>query len=127
MGLAVVGALADAKRRGVSFSELIAPIRRYANSGEMNFEIADKDRAIAAVLKAVDAFGATQSKATFDGVRVEFADGWVNVRQSNTEPYVRLIVEAQDAALLAARTAVLRGVLAPFCAPGKEVSGQARC
>lgn len=125
--LIVLGALADAKRRGVSFSELIAPIRHYANSGELNFRIEEKDRAIAAVLTALDGFGTPQSIATFDGVRVEFSDGWVNVRQSNTEPYVRLIVEAKDAALLAARTAILRGVLAPFCAPAKEVFGQARC
>jgi len=55
---------------------------------------------------------------------VEFADGWVNIRKSNTEPYVRLIVEARDAALLAARTAQLRGVLAPFCAaPEQKIFG----
>ena len=112
--LVVLGALAEAKRSGVSFSGLIAPIRRYANSGEMNFRIGDKDGAIAALLAALEPFGTPLSKVTFDGVRIEFADWWFNVRKSNTEPYLRLIVEACDAAVLAARTTLLRGVLAPF-------------
>ena len=122
--LLVLGALAEAKRRGVSFSGLIAPIRRYANSGELNFRIEDKDGAIAAALAALAPFGAPVAKAAFDGVRIEFSDWWFNVRKSNTEPYLRLIVEAKDKAMLAARTAWLRGVFAPFCAaPAQRASG----
>jgi len=122
--LLVLGALAEAKRRGVSFSGLIAPICRYANSGEMNFRVADKDGAIAALLAAVEPFGAPLAEAAFDGVRVEFADWWFNVRKSNTEPYLRLIVEACGAAVLAARTTLLRGVLSPFSeAPARPVCG----
>ena len=120
----VLNALAAAKRRGVSFSALIAPIRRYANSGEMNFRVEDKDGAIAAVLAALAPFGAPLATYAFDGVRVEFADWWINIRKSNTEPFLRLIVEARDAALLASRTALLRGTLRPFCvAPAPGVSG----
>lgn len=122
--LLVLGALAEAKRRGVSFSGLIAPIRRYANSGEMNFRIEDKAGAIAAALAALVPFGTPVAEYTFDGVRVEFPEWWVNIRKSNTEPYLRLIVEARGAALLAARTALLRGALAPFCgASAPHVSG----
>jgi len=47
-------------------------------------------------------------------VRIEYADWWVNVRKSNTEPYLRLIVEARDAEMLAARMALLKGALEPF-------------
>jgi phosphomannomutase len=118
--LLVLNALADAKRRGVSFSGLIAPIRRYANSGEMNFQIEDKDGAIAAALLALKAFGEPLASYSFDGVRIEYADWWLNIRKSNTEPYLRLIVEARDASQLAARTALLRGALAPFVAAGQE-------
>jgi len=114
--LLVLDALAEAKRRGVSFSALIAPIRRYANSGEMNFRVEDKDGAIAAILKALEPFGEPLATYAFDGVRVEFADWWLNVRKSNTEPFLRLIVEASDAARLSARTALLRATLEPFCA-----------
>ena len=122
--LLVLGALAEAKRRGVTFSGLIAPIRRYANSGEMNFTIADKDGAVAALLAALAPLGTPEAIAVFDGMRIEFADWWFNVRKSNTEPYLRLIVEARDAASLAARTALLRGVLEPFCVtPARHASG----
>lgn len=113
--LVVLGALAEAKRRGGSFSGLIAPIRRYANTGEMNFRVQAKDEAIAAMLQTLEAFGPPLAKYTFDGFRIEYADWWMNVRKSNTEPYLRLIVEARDPALLAARTALLKGALAGFC------------
>lgn len=112
--LLVLEALAAAKRRGVAFSELTAPIRRYANSGERNYRIEDKDGAIAAVLAALERLGTPSAKYDFDGVRVEYADGWLNVRKSNTEPYLRLIVEMRDEAALAARLALIEGVLAPF-------------
>lgn len=112
--LLVLNALAQAKRRGLRFSDLIAPVRRYANSGEMNFRVADKDGAIAALSKALDAFGPPMARCAFDGVRTEYADWWVNVRKSNTEPYLRMIVEARDQALLTARTGLLRAVLDPF-------------
>ena len=114
--LLVLGALAEAKRRGVSFSGLIAPICRYANSGELNFRIEDKDGAIAALVAALGPFGVPLSEVAFDGLRIEFAEWWFNVRKSNTEPYLRLIIEASDAAVLAARKELLCGVLAPFCA-----------
>ena len=42
-----------------------------------------------------------------DGVRVEFADGWVNVRKSNTEPLLRLIAEFDTRGKLDERVAKL--------------------
>ena len=112
--LLVLAALADAKRRGVSFSALMAPICRYANSGELNYRIADKDRAIEAVLAAADAWSGGAARCDIDGVRLDDADGWFSVRKSNTEPYLRLIVETRDAELLRERLDVLEAALAPF-------------
>ena len=112
--LLVLASLADAKRQGVSFSALMAPSRTYANSGERNYRIADADGAIKAVLAALEALGPPRARADFDGVRLDYADGWVNVRRSNTEPYLRLIVEARDAAALAALLARVETALAPF-------------
>ena len=90
----ILGAFADAKRRGESVSACLAPItRKYANSGEMNFKVADKPAAIGRVLKAAESFGREIGRETMDGVRVEFEEGWVSVRQSNTEPYLRLLAE----------------------------------
>ena len=112
--LLVLAALADAKRRGMRFSELMAPIRKYANSGECNYRIADKAAATAAVLKAAEAFGTPTARTDIDGTRLDYADGWISVRESNTEAYLRLIVEAQDAPLLAKRMARLEEALKPF-------------
>ena len=66
---------------------------RYANSGEMNFRVEDKDAAIERVVAAAEKFGRQTGMSEMDGVRIEFEDGWVNVRKSNTEPYLRLIAE----------------------------------
>ena len=117
--LVVLEAIAEAKRRGVTFSQLMAPIMCYANSGETNFMVQEKDAAIAAVLGALVPFGEPVTRYDFDGVRIEYADGWVNVRKSNTEPYLRLIVEARDAETLAARMALLKGALGSFITAGK--------
>lgn len=97
--------IAAAQREGVTFSELVAPICCYANSGEMNFHVEDKQGAMAAVLKSLEEFGEPQAFFDFDGYRVEFESWWLNVRPSNTEPYLRLIIEAADQAELALRRA----------------------
>ena len=108
----ILGAVAAAKARGETFSALMRPIvSRYANSGELNFRVADKDAAIARVLATARAFGAETGRSEMDGVRLEFADGWVNVRKSNTEPYLRLLVERRTAAGLADWVAALEGAI----------------
>ena len=97
----VLGEIARAKAAGRSFSEMMRPIvSRYANSGEMNFEVADKDAAIARVVAAAESLAAVESESRIDGVRLDFADGWVSVRKSNTEPYLRLIVECRTPEML---------------------------
>jgi len=115
--LIVLGAVAEAKRQGMTFGGLMKPVMRYANSGEMNFVAQDKDAAIAALLAALEVFGEPAAVHDFDGVRVEYADWWLNVRKSNTEPYLRLVVEARDAEMLAGRVALLRGVLGRVAGP----------
>ena len=101
--LRILGEVAAAKARGETFSALMRPIvSRYANSGELNFKVEDKDAAIARVLAAARAFGAETGRSEIDGVRLEFADGWISVRKSNTEPYLRLLVEADTSAKCAA-------------------------
>ena len=90
----ILSEVASAKARGLTMSAMMRPIlSRYANSGEMNFKVDDKDAAISRVLAAAASFGAETGRSEIDGVRLEFADGWVNVRKSNTEPYLRLLVE----------------------------------
>jgi phosphomannomutase len=83
---------------GRLLSELIAPLRRTHRSGEINFEVEDKDGALARLETAFP--GATITK--LDGVTVRLADFWFNARKSNTEPLLRLNVEASSEHALAA-------------------------
>jgi phosphomannomutase len=59
---------------------------------------------VGVVFKLIAAYeatlGAERGESEIDGVRLEYAEGWVNVRKSNTEPYLRLIVECDTAARL---------------------------
>jgi phosphomannomutase len=116
----VLGALAEAKTRGLTLSQLIAPLKCYANSGEMNFRIEKKDEAILAVRQALILFGPPIAFHDFDGIRVEYPAWWLNVRKSNTESYLRLIVEAQDEGMLEARLLLLRQTLEPFYTAGMK-------
>ncbi len=93
--IAMATVLSVLARSGKRLSQLIAPIARYAQSGEINFQIEDKDGAIAALRQA----HASARIDELDGVTVDaFArEGWwCNVRKSNTEPLLRLNAEARD-------------------------------
>ena len=93
--LRILGEIARAKASGSTFSGMMRPIAGvYANSGELNFRVEDKDAAIERVLAAAGAELPTElSRSEMDGIRIEYAEGWLNIRKSNTEPYLRLIVE----------------------------------
>lgn len=70
-------------------SELLQPLKIYHHTGEINFKVAEKDAALAAI-RAVFSDGAQDN---LDGVTVEYPNWWVNVRPSNTEPLLRLTLE----------------------------------
>ena len=70
-------------------------VSRYANSGELNFRVEDKDAAIVRVLAAAAKLARETGRSEMDGVRLEFDEGWISVRKSNTEPYLRLLVECR--------------------------------
>lgn len=77
---------------GKNLSELVAPLRKYHHSGEINFEVEDKTGAIRRLTERFSP-GALRV-SSIDGVKIEFPDWWFNVRQSNTEPLLRLNLEA---------------------------------
>jgi phosphomannomutase len=80
-------------KRRKPLSQLLAPLRgRYHQSPEINIEIADKDKALAELERHYRAAGGKIGK--LDGVSVDFEDHWFNVRPSNTEPLIRLRLEA---------------------------------
>ena len=83
-----------------TLSELLAPFDRYAASGEINFSVDDP----AAVVEKVSlAYAATGSQDTLDGLTVDMGAWWFNLRPSNTEPLLRLNLEAATATDCAAR------------------------
>ncbi len=88
-------------------SELIAPLRRYAPSGEMNFEVEDKD----ATMKELARKYSQGQVDDLDGITVQFKDWWFNVRPSNTEPLLRLNVEAKTEEMLQEKLAELKDFL----------------
>ncbi|WP_030484967.1 phosphomannomutase/phosphoglucomutase [Nocardioides aequoreus] len=92
--LAALHALAALAEDDRPLSEVLAPYARYAASGEINSEVADKD-AVLAELEASWAGSATEIDH-LDGMTVTFPGGTFNVRPSNTEPLLRLNVEGDD-------------------------------
>ena len=86
-------------------SELIAPLRRYSQSGEINSRVAGDPAEVLARVKAT--YTPTAERVfELDGVSVDnwSRDGWwCNVRMSNTEPLVRLTLEAKTPDLMAAK------------------------
>ena len=78
---------------GKSLSKLIKPIKRYYASGEVNFEVEDKEAAMQELGKKFRQ-GQTDD---LDGITIQFKDWWFNCRPSNTEPLLRLNVEAKKA------------------------------
>ncbi|MCD6395241.1 MAG: phosphomannomutase/phosphoglucomutase [Planctomycetes bacterium] len=88
-------------------SELIKPLRRYAGSGEINFEVEDK---IGAMERLKRKYNQGQID-DLDGVTIQFRQWWFNCRASNTEPLLRLNVEAQDEDMLRAKLDDLKAFL----------------
>jgi phosphomannomutase len=99
--LAAMHVLAALGEQGRPLSELTAAYSRYAASGEINSTVADAQARTAQVRETFEAQdGVTVDD--MDGLTVELPDGaWFNLRASNTEPLLRLNVEAPDAARMA--------------------------
>jgi phosphomannomutase len=74
-------------------SELLGPFQRYANSGEINTVVNDPKAAVEAVARRVR--GEATSIDRLDGLTADFGEWWFNLRPSNTEPLLRLNVEAR--------------------------------
>jgi phosphomannomutase len=95
--LAVVEILNLRRHENRPMSEIVAPLLRYAKSPEINFEVEDKQGAIEALAKRY----AAGEIDYLDGITVQYPDWWFNVRPSNTEPFLRLVLEAKTADQLA--------------------------
>lgn len=77
---------------GISVSELIKPLQRHSSSGEINFEVDDKQEKMSELEKKYK----DGQIDHLDGVTIGYKKWWFNCRPSNTEPLLRLNVEAAD-------------------------------
>ncbi len=91
--LAMLFMLRILSKSGKKLSELVQPLRRYHATGEINFEVEDKDAKIEELAKAFS----DGEESRLDGLSVRYGDWWFNVRKSNTEPVLRLNLEADTA------------------------------
>jgi phosphomannomutase len=106
--IAAVVVLEQLSRAGVPLSELRRPFERYAASGELNTAVDDP---LVVIERVADAFGARYPAASqdrLDGLTVELDDWWFNLRPSNTEPLLRLNLEAPTADDVERRVAEVR-------------------
>lgn len=114
--LAMLMVLSVLSEREMHVSDVLAPYDRYFATGELNFEVADKE---ACMQKLVAAFPDMESER-LDGItlRDRGGDWWCNVRASNTEPVLRLNLEARTPELRDAKRATVESVIG-----GRPVSG----
>ena len=99
--------LQELSESGRKFSEYVGPLYKYFHSGEINFEVADKQ----AVFDRLKAKYGANLKYDFDGMSFEFPDFWFNVRPSNTENKVRLNLEAISDKIMLEKTAEVSAII----------------
>jgi phosphomannomutase len=99
--IAALMVLEQLSKSGVSLSELRRPYERYAQSGEINTRVDDP----AGVIERVAAIYEDGMQERLDGLTVDMGDWWFNLRPSNTEPLLRLNLEAADREACDAHTA----------------------
>ena len=109
--LLVLRIVADMKKKGVTFSQMISGIARYENSGEINFRLEDKQGAMDAVRDYFCERETPISSMDFDGYRLDFPQWWFNIRPSNTEPFLRFLCEASSRDLLDRKISEVKEIL----------------
>jgi phosphomannomutase len=107
--LAAIFLLNQMAKTGKKLSELVAEVKKYFHSGEINSAVKDP-AAILAQLKEKYKDGALTE---LDGIKISYTDWWFNVRSSNTEPLLRLNLEAKTETMMAQKRdellALIRG------------------
>lgn len=79
------------KKSTLTFSDLIKPYKKYVHSGEINSTVENKQKVLDRIIQIYDD---ANKKSFLDGVTIEYDDFWFNIRPSNTEPLLRLNLEA---------------------------------
>jgi phosphomannomutase len=109
--IAALMVLEQLSRAGVALSELRVPFERYAASGEVNRRVDDPAAVIERVAEHYAGSAPDAPQDRLDGLTVDFGDWWFNLRPSNTEPLLRLNLEAADRDACASRTEEVLGLV----------------
>ena len=102
--LRVIEVLIEEKK---SISELVKPMQRYHDSGEINFEVKNREK----IIQGLQNRYRDGKISKLDGLTIEYKDWWFNIRPSNTEPLLRLIVEANSKEMLQKKIKELRKLI----------------
>ncbi|MEY3736801.1 MAG: hypothetical protein RLZZ251_517 [Actinomycetota bacterium] len=96
--LAALHAIAALLESGIALSELLSPFNRYRMSGEINTKVRDQSAALDAIKREFESLEPKVRFDELDGLTIDSSSWWFNVRASNTEPLLRLNIEASDEA-----------------------------
>ncbi len=113
--LIVLRLLARFKTEKKTMSMIINEISKYHNSGEINFTVEKKKEAMDAVRDHFMTIEKPERYLDFDGYRLDYQDWWLNIRPSNTEPYLRFLAEAKDEKKLKDIVETVCGIIRDFC------------
>jgi len=94
--LAAIEVLNQLSAEGKTLKQAADELRKYHGTGEINFKVDDKE----GLMKAIGERFADGEVDYLDGITVTFPDWWCNVRPSNTEPFLRMCLEADTQALM---------------------------
>jgi phosphomannomutase len=107
IALATVASVLSAE--GTTLSELIRPLNRYSHSGEVNFKVQDTDTA----MKEIAAAFQDAEVDWMDGVTCQYEQWWCNVRASNTEPLLRVSLEAPTVEMMNEKVDLITKMFGP--------------
>jgi len=107
--IAALTVLQLVSEQGKPVSEVLAPLDTRFRSGELNYRVSDAKQVMAEIQARFVAKGGAVDH--LDGITVQFPEWWFSLRASNTEPLLRLNVEADNEELLAAKTAEVRAMI----------------
>ena len=90
--IALLYVLRTLSKQAKPMSEIVKPLMKYPGTGEINFQTERKDE----IINKMKEFYSDGEISLLDGLTVEYDNWWFNLRKSNTEPYLRLNIEARD-------------------------------
>ena len=106
----IFSVLREMERTKKRLSQLVEPFRVYFHSGEINFEVETREEIEETIERVKEKYKAGELSYV-DGLRADFEDWWFSLRASNTEPVLRLVVEAKSEELMKEKVEEIKGLI----------------